>query len=103
MRPIRDDDPKITDPLQGQLSCGPLVVYMNEFLYGVHGGFGSFCPDTPDARKLLHDNQKRGYVPGHSEPCLGVPAGWIFVIWQETKGPTCPSGCFPVGESAPTL
>src|SRR5262245_27899505 len=54
MRPIRDDDRKITDPLQAQLNCGPQVVYMNGFLHGVHGGFGSFCPDTPYARKVLH-------------------------------------------------
>lgn len=102
MRPIRDDDPKITDPLQAQLSCGPLMVYMNGFVHGVHGGYGSFCPDTPVARTVLHDNHKTGYKPGFCSTCLGVPQGWIFVIWQETTGPTCDSGC-PIGPPAPTL
>ena len=83
-----------------------MFVYMNGFVRGVHGGFGSFCPDTPDARKALHDSKKRGYLPGHCETCLGVPAGWIFVLWTETEVPSCPSGCSPsepFGEHAPLL
>ncbi|HEX8107414.1 MAG TPA: hypothetical protein VF516_06765 [Kofleriaceae bacterium] len=105
MRPSTASDEKITDPLQAQLSCGPIVVYMNGFAHGVHGGFGSFCPDTPVARSILHDNHKTGYLPGFCSTCLGVPQGWIFVIWQETKGPLCPDGCAPgtVGQSAPLL
>jgi len=100
MRPIRDDDPKIVDPLHDLLGCGPVVVYMNGFVHGVHGGYGSFCPDSPDRRKLLRDNQKRGFLPGHCETCLGVPDGQVFVLWQETEGPSCPDGC-PSGDHAP--
>jgi len=94
MRPIHDDDPKIVDPLQYQLvGCGPVFVYMNGFVHGIHGGYGSFCPDSPDHRKLLHDNHKRGYLPGHCESCLSVPDNQVFVLWKETVGPTCDSGC----------
>lgn len=105
MRPNGANDPTITDPLQGPLSCGPVFVYVNGFMYGWHGGYGSFCPDTPNARQVLHDNQKRGYQPGFCSTCLGVPEGWIFVIWKDYPGPTCDAACpaNSVGESAPLL
>jgi hypothetical protein len=102
IRPIAADDPQDADPLQQQLGCGPELVYMNGATKGIHGGRGSFCPDSPSNRKALHDAGKRGYLPGHCEVCLGVPASWIFVFWAETEGPGCPSGCVE-GFSAPLL
>jgi hypothetical protein len=103
MRPILPDDAFSPDPLQKQLGCGPVFVYMNGAKAGVHGGFGSYCPDSPDNRKILHDNHKHGYLSGHCETCLGVPAGWLFAFWLETEGPSCPSGCGEPGVSAPLL
>jgi hypothetical protein len=106
MRPATDSETtKATDPLQAQLNCGPVMVYMNGLVHGVHGGFGSFCPDTLNNRKVLHDNQKRGYKPGFCSTCLGVPKDWIFVIWVETSGPVCGAACpgEVVGQPAPLL
>jgi hypothetical protein len=90
------------DPLWKQLGCGPVFQYMNGHSAGILGGNGSFCPDSTSNRKVLHDNHKRGYLPGYCETCLGVPDGQIFVFWSQTIGPSCPSGCVP-GEAAPAI
>jgi len=81
--------------LQQQLGCGPVYQYKNGFESGVTGGNGSFCPDTVDTRAVLHAQGRRGYGPGYCETCLGVPDGQLFVLWMETIGPSCPSGCTP--------
>ncbi len=90
------------DPLWKQLGCGPVFQYHNGHSSGIMGGNGSFCPDSPTTRKVLHDDHKRGYLPGYCETCLGVPAGQIFVFWSQTIGPSCPSGCSQ-GEAAPEI
>ncbi len=82
------------NPLQQQLHCGPIYRYVGGSKAGF-AGVGSFCPDTPETRRILHDNQKRGYLPGYCESCMGVPPGEIFVFWKLFDGPSCPSGCFP--------
>lgn len=82
------------DPLQSQLGCGPLYRYENGEKGG-DNGIGSFCPDTPVNRKILHDSGKHGYGAGYCQSCLGVPAGKIFVFWKLFDQPSCPSGCAP--------
>lgn len=100
---------RASNPLQKQLSCGPMYDYSAEGSLGdsdaaiVFVGTGSFCPDSPEARRLLHDNRNIGYLPGYSDACLTVPSGMLFVLWSpdeaETFGPpfprppSCPSSC----------
>jgi hypothetical protein len=82
------------NPLQQQLHCGPIHRYVG----GDKAGFaavGSFCPDSPATRRILHDNEKRGYLPGYCDTCLTVPAGQVFAFWKFFDGPSCPSGCVP--------
>jgi hypothetical protein len=42
-----------SNPLSKQLGCGLQQRYRNGADLGVLGGDGSFCPDSPDNRKLL--------------------------------------------------
>jgi hypothetical protein len=78
------------DPLQAQLGCGPIFTYSSQPALGV----GSFCPDTADNRRVLHDHQKAAYLPGYCDPCLTVPPDKLFVFWK-LNGPSCPSTCGP--------
>jgi len=86
-------DPR--DPIQIQLGCGPAFGYESRDPANPWLGTGSFCPDSPDARRVLHDNRKLGYLPGYCETCMGVPADQIFVFWGQLNGPNCPSSCGP--------
>lgn len=85
-----------SDPLPQQLGCGAVYLYRNGAPDGIFvGGHGSFCPDSPATRQVLHDQRKLGYRPGYCESCLGVPPGQVFVFWDMLAGPSCPSGCAP--------
>jgi hypothetical protein len=87
-----------SDPLQGQLGCGPAFRYQSGATFGFHGGVGSFCPDSPGNRAILHQRLKIGYLPGYCDSCLKVPPGTLFVFWTAggpPTGPSCPSGCAP--------
>jgi hypothetical protein len=81
-------------PLQSQLHCTETYTYYNGSPGGRFlGGLGSFCRDTSFNR-----NRLRGYpafLPGYCATCLDVPTGWLFVFWQTTTGPQCPSSCSP--------
>jgi hypothetical protein len=91
---FRLDESATPDPLQNQLGCGP--IYRNENgERGGDNGIGSFCPDSPANRKLLHNSAKHGYLAGYCQSCLGVPAGKLFVFWKLFDQPSCPSGCAP--------
>jgi hypothetical protein len=83
-----------SDPLAKQLGCGPVFQYSRGGK-GFFGGTGSFCPDSPGNRAVLHANQKYGFPPRYCETCMGVPDGKIFVFWTRDAGPSpsCPSGC----------
>jgi len=84
------------DALQRSLGCGPSYMYLEHLDSGAGStplGVGSFCPDTPTSRIILHNRGKRGYFAGYCDTCLCVPAGQIFVFWRIEVGPTCPSGC----------
>jgi hypothetical protein len=94
--------PDSNNPLQKQLGCGPVFQYFNGAGQGILGGTGSFCPDTPANRKLLHQKGLTGHHAGYCETCMGVPADKIFVFWDYFMGPSCPSGC-RTGFSAPPI
>jgi len=82
-----------SNPLAKQLGCGPEYKYTSN-RSRVSEGIGSFCPDSPDNRKVLHDHKLTGYLPGYCDTCLKVPAGQIFVFWfLWAVDPSCTSTC----------
>lgn len=91
------------NPLQEQLGCGPVFHFNNGANGGFRGGEGSFCPDLPDTRAVLHDQQRYGFDSNSSDACMILPEDEIFVFWTRDPmpAPTCTSGCLPGFEPVP--
>jgi hypothetical protein len=91
------------NPLQEQLGCGPVFHFNNGANGGFRGGEGSFCPDLPDTRAVLHDHQRYGFDSNLSDACMILPEEEIFVFWTRDPmpAPTCTSGCLPGYEPVP--
>jgi hypothetical protein len=80
--------------LQQQLGCNTTRRFTTGIPGGFMGGLGSFCPDTPYVRAMLH-NHYRGWTRPYCNDCIHIPAGKLWVFWIEYLGPGCPGGCEP--------
>ena len=95
--PRTPDADTAAPPLWKPLDCGAVYRFQNGRLFGT----GSLCADSPANRKLLHDHNMSGFLPGRCGPppprasrCLDLPDGMLFVIWSTSDPPpVCPSTC----------
>lgn len=86
-------------PLWSSLGCG--LIY--DFEAGSGFGLGALCADSTKNRGLLHAHGLSGFEPGGCEPvppggmpCLNLPPGLIFVVFEPKEpdpSPFCPSTC----------